>query len=115
MAQWFRRVGLGVGVALASVGFLAVALCWRVLDHDQASVEQVGGASNLEGLVLPLDRAEAEQFCDWLTEREQKSGLIGSEMRYCLPAEWHWDETNPSFRVIRGEVWINVQPSNQPR
>ena len=40
--------------------------------------------------VVGVDRAEAREFCAWLTERERNAGLIGAKDVYRLPTDEEW-------------------------
>lgn len=46
--------------------------------------------SDLDLPVTFVDRAEAQAFCEWLTEKEQGAEIIEGEHRYRLPTDDEW-------------------------
>ncbi len=46
--------------------------------------------NELEFPVTFVSRAEAEAFCDWLTEKEQSAEMIEGQHRYRLPTDDEW-------------------------
>jgi formylglycine-generating enzyme required for sulfatase activity len=40
--------------------------------------------------VTCVNRADAQSFCAWLTQKERHAGLIGQTQEYRLPTDWEW-------------------------
>ncbi|SKB08603.1 Serine/threonine protein kinase [Prosthecobacter debontii] len=47
-------------------------------------------SANLDFPVTLITRAEAEQFCRWLTDRERAKGLLEPDQEYRLPTDDEW-------------------------
>ncbi|HWB58967.1 MAG TPA: SUMF1/EgtB/PvdO family nonheme iron enzyme [Chthoniobacteraceae bacterium] len=47
----------------------------------------------------------ARAFCEWLTERDRKAGLIGFRQRYRLPTDWEWTTAAGANAYSWGNRW----------
>lgn len=48
---------------------------------------------------------ESAAFCRWLTDRERKSGALGSKDRYRLPTDAEWSAAMGKSKFPWGETW----------
>jgi formylglycine-generating enzyme required for sulfatase activity len=53
---------------------------WRKPGHDL----------NNDDPVVGLTYSECQDFCKWLTKKEQKVGLLSANQRYRLPSDYEW-------------------------
>ncbi len=103
MKQWSRKAVIPPLIAFALSGCLAVALCHRVRDHAQPSSE---------GMVLSLDRSEAQQFCEWITLQHRRSGIIGPAAVYRISTFSRMVEKESSQQVLRWPLPIGGEQSD---
>jgi len=40
--------------------------------------------------VVNVSREDAEEFCEWLTQRDRELELLGLQQEYRLPSDWEW-------------------------
>ncbi len=129
--------GLGMKFVPADVDLMAAVWETRVRDYQQFLKETKGEPLKLPAFeqtdlhpVVNVTRAEAEAFCEWLTNRERAKERISPNHTYRLPTDIEWsrlvgliDEdpnASPGTRDARkkekfpwGEVWAEANvPGN---
>ena len=55
--------------------------------------------------VVEVSWVAAKAFCDWLTRRERKSGMIGKDQAYRLPTDAEWSIAAGNGRFPWGNEW----------
>ena len=70
-----------------------------------ASWENPGFSQGANNPVVGVSWNEAKAFCDWLTKKEQRAGLIGTNQFYRLPADQEWSAAAGSGKYPWGNDW----------
>lgn len=103
------------GMELVPVGGLLVARTETplraFLEHraDQGVVDPQAVTTGLNYPAAGVSHGEAVAFCEWLTLRERRAGLIRPWQRYRLPTDREWS----SFVGISGEAGNTPAERNQ--
>ncbi len=74
------------------------------LDAD-ASWQNPGFSQRTDHPVVGVSWDEAKGFCDWLTKKEQASGLIGPDQSYRLPTDQEWSAAVGGGKYPWGDDW----------
>ncbi len=61
-----------------------------VADTKRESQHQADFPQTPEHPVVNVNRDDARQFCEWLTEKERKEGLLPPNLEYRLPTDVEW-------------------------
>ncbi len=94
--QWTNSLGMILSVPIGAVRFGL----WETRVRDYAAYCQATGQvpphpdfdQTQDDPVVMVNRADAMAFCQWLTEKERKEGLIGENQSYRLPTDQEWSE-----------------------
>ncbi len=97
-AQLRARWTNSLGMVFVPVPGTEVQFCiWETRFQDHGTfAKQTSRAvklPSLEGPTYPavnVSWGEAKEFCQWLTEKEQKAGLLASDQLYRLPTDEEW-------------------------
>ncbi|MBV9488167.1 MAG: SUMF1/EgtB/PvdO family nonheme iron enzyme [Verrucomicrobia bacterium] len=94
VAQWQTRVR-DFEAFVQATGYDAVGGMSSVLPRDgfklnTLSWKDPGFPQTPEHPVVGVSWEDANQFCTWLTEKEQGAGLLPSSFRYRLPTDHEW-------------------------
>ena len=71
----------------------------------EASWNNPGFQQGEDHPVVGVNWEEAEAFCAWLTEKEQKAGRIGPEQEYRLPTDKEWSAAVGETNYPWGNNW----------
>jgi formylglycine-generating enzyme required for sulfatase activity len=82
----------------------AVNLAWWVGDRT-ANWENPGFEQSDEHPVVGVSLEDSRSFCEWLTEREQRSGLLPSGATYRLPTDVEWSAAAGPGKYPWGNSW----------
>lgn len=103
-----------LGMAFRPLSGTKVKFCiWETRVKDYAAFAKETNRQWLkpafqQGLDHPavnVSWSDAKAFCKWLTEREQKNGLLQPEQEYRLPTDLEWSTA----------VGLEPEPGNTPR
>ncbi|CAN5358408.1 hypothetical protein BH09VER1_BH09VER1_29070 [soil metagenome] len=94
--QWTNSLGMVFSVPIDGVRFGI----WETRVRDYAAYCQATGQTlphpdfdqTEDDPVVMVNRADAMAFCQWLTEKERKEGLIGDNQSYRLPTDPEWSQ-----------------------